>query len=177
MANSEWLAVFIDGANLHYSAKALGFDIDFRRLLTEISMRGSLVRAYYYTTIVEGDEFHAMRPLVDWLDYNGYAVRVKPAKEYNDGEGRRKVKRSIAVELAVDAIEIAPRVDEILLFTGDGEFRVLVESVQRRGVQVTVVSTLRTRPAMISGELRRQADVFIELDELRNSISRNVRTT
>jgi uncharacterized LabA/DUF88 family protein len=176
MANSEKLAVFIDGSSLYYAAKALGFDIDFRRLLMEFSTRGFLVRAYYYTTIPDGDEFQAMRPLIDWLDYNGYAVRAKPAKEYEDGEGRRKIKRNIAVELAVDAIEVAKHVDRVLLFTGDGDFRVLVQAIQRSGVHVTVVSTLRTKPPMLSDELRRQADEFIELEDLRTSIGRAVPT-
>jgi uncharacterized LabA/DUF88 family protein len=170
MANSEKLALFIDGPNLYYSAKALGLQIDFKRLLAEFGMRGSLVRAYYYTTIMEGDELHSMRPLVDWLDYNGYAVTAKRAKEYDDGDGRRKVKRSIAVELVVDAIEIASHVDRIVLFTGDGEFRAFVQAMQRRGVHVTVVSTLRTKPHMMAAELRRQADAFIELDDLKTLI-------
>jgi len=171
MANSEKLALFIDGPNLYYSAKALGIEIDFKRLLTEFSTRGSLIRAFYYTTIHEGDESHSIRPLVDWLDYNGYTVRAKPAKEYDDGEGRRKVKRNIAIELVVDAIEIANRVDRIVVFTDDGEFRSFVQAMQRRGVHVTVVSTLRTKPHMAS-ELRRQTDAFIELDDLKTLIRR-----
>jgi uncharacterized LabA/DUF88 family protein len=172
MPNSEKIALFIDGPNLYYAAKALGFEIDFKRLLVDFSTRGSLVRAYYYTTIAEGDEFHSMRPLVDWLDYNGYAVTAKPAKEYDDGDGRRKIKRNIAIELVIDAMEIAKRVDRVVLFSGDGEYRALVEAMQRRGVHVTVVSTLRSKPPMIADELRRQTDAFIELEDIRASISR-----
>jgi uncharacterized LabA/DUF88 family protein len=174
MADSEKLAVFIDGSSLYHSAKALGFDIDFLRLLTAFGTRGFLVRAYYYTTISDGDEFQSTRPLIDWLDYNGYAVRTKAAKNYDDGEGRRKPKCNIAVELAVDAIEAAKRMDRMVLFTGDGDFRVLVEAIQRRGVHVTVVSTLRTKPQILSDELRRQADAFIDLEDLRTSIGRAV---
>jgi uncharacterized LabA/DUF88 family protein len=174
MADSEKLAVFIDGSSLYHSAKALGFDIDFLRLLTAFGTRGFLVRAYYYTTISDGDEFQSTRPLIDWLDYNGYAVRTKTAKNYADGEGRRKPKCNIAVELAVDAIEAAKRMDRMVLFTGDGDFRVLVEAIQRRGVHVTVVSTLRTKPQILSDELRRQADAFIDLEDLRTSIGRAV---
>lgn len=174
MADSEKLAVFIDGSSLYYSAKALGFDIDFLRLLTEFATRGVLVRVYYYTTISEDDEFHSTRKLIDWLDYNGYAVRTKPAKHHDDGEGRRKPNCNIAVELAVDAIEAAKRVDRVVLFTDDGDFRVLVEAIQRRGVHVTVVSTLRGKPPIVSDELRRQADAFIDLKDLRASIGRAV---
>ena len=166
------LALFIDGASLYATAKALGFDIDFKRLLSEFASRGTLVRAHYYTTIMEGNEFQAMRPLTDWLDFNGFAVKAKPAKEYDDGLGRRKIKRNIGVELSIDALEISGYVDHVLLFTGDGDFRRLVEAIQRRGPVVTVVSSIRTKPAMIASDLRRQADEFIELDTLRDRIGR-----
>jgi uncharacterized LabA/DUF88 family protein len=168
------LALFIDGASLYATAKALGFDIDFKRLLSEFASRGTLVRAYYYTTIMEGNEFQAMRPLTDWLDFNGFAVKSKPAKEYDDGLGRRKIKRNIGVELSVDALEISGYVDRVLLFSGDGDFRRLVEAIQRRGPVVTVVSSIRTNPAMIASDLRRQADEFIELDTLRDCIGRTL---
>jgi uncharacterized LabA/DUF88 family protein len=173
MAKWERIALFIDGLNLHYSAKALGFEIDFKRLLADFNTRGSLVRAYYYTTMSEGDEFHSARPLVDWLDYNGYAVTAKPTKTDDDG-GRRKIKRNIAIELVVDAMEIAKRVDQIVLFSGDGEYRALVEALQHRGVHVTVVSTIRSKPPMIADELRRQTDTFIELADIRASIGRQL---
>ena len=166
------LALFIDGASLYATAKALGFDIDFKRLLSEFASRGTLVRAHYYTTIMEGHEFQAMRPLTDWLDFNGFAVKAKPAQEYDDGLGRRKIKRNIGVELSIDALEISGYVDHVLLFTGDGDFRRLVEAIQRRGPVVTVVSSIRTKPAMIASDLRRQADEFIELDTLRDRIGR-----
>ena len=167
---SEKLALFVDGLNLHYTAKALDFSIDFRRLLAEFKTRGVLVRAYYYTIIAE--EFQTTRPLIDWLDYNGFAVRTTPVKEFDDIQGRRKYKRNIGVELAVDALEIAKYVDHILLFSGDGDFRRLVEAIQRLGPLVTVVSSMRTKPAMAADELRRQADTFIELDDLKAAIGR-----
>jgi uncharacterized LabA/DUF88 family protein len=140
------LALFIDGANLHSTAKALGFDIDYKRLLTEFHSRGKLVRAFYYTAVIEDQEFSSIRPLVDWLGYNGFTVVTKPAKQFDDGEGRRKFKRNMSVELAVDAMELAPHVDQIVLFSGEGDFCSLVEAVQRRGVHVTVVSTLASHP-------------------------------
>jgi uncharacterized LabA/DUF88 family protein len=165
------LALFIDGANLHATAKALGFDIDYKRLLKEFQSRGNLVRAFYYTAIIEDQEFSSIRPLIDWLDYNGFTVITKPAKEFDDGEGRRKFKRNMSVELAIDAMELAERVDQIVLFSGDRDFCPLVEAVQRRGVRVTVVSTMKSHPQMIADELRRQADVFTDLAELRAVIS------
>jgi uncharacterized LabA/DUF88 family protein len=167
------IAVFIDGANLNATAKTLGFEIDYKRLLQELDSRGTLVRAFYYTAIVEGQEFSSIRPLVDWLHYNGYTVVTKSAKEFTDASGRRKVKGNMDIELAVNAMDLARHVDEIVLFSGDGDFRSLVESVQRRGVRVTVVSTISSQPPMIADELRRQADVFTDLVELKLKISRD----
>ncbi len=167
------IAIFIDGNNLYTTAKTLGFDIDYRRLLKEFQSRGTLLRAFYYTTILEDQEYSSIRPLIDWLDYNGYTVVTKPAKEYDDGEGRRKIKRNMSIELAVDALELAEHVDQMVLFSGDGDFRSLVEAVQRRGVCVTVVSTISSHPPMIADELRRQADVFTDLVELRSKFGRD----
>lgn len=168
------LALFIDGANLHATSKTLGFDIDYKRLLIEFQARGPLVRAFYYTAIVEDQEFSSLRPLIDWLDYNGYTVVTKAAKEFVDSYGRRKVKGNMDIELAVDAMSLAERIDEMVLFSGDGDFRSLVEAVQRRGVRVTVVSTVSSQPPMIADELRRQADVFIDLVELQSKVGRDL---
>ena len=134
--------------------------------------RGKLLRAFYYTALLENDDYSPIRPLVDWLHYNGFSMVTKPAKEYVDSQGRRKVKGNMDIELCVDAMELAPHVDHIVLFSGDGDFRPLVESLQRMGVRVSVVSTIRSQPPMIADELRRQADNFIELDELKEVIGR-----
>jgi uncharacterized LabA/DUF88 family protein len=174
MTVSSKIALFIDGANLYATAKALGFDVDYKRLLKEFQSRGELVRAFYYTAIVEDQEYSSIRPLVDWLDYNGYTVVTKATKEFIDANGRRKVKGSMDVELAVDAMELAGYIDQIILFSGDGDFRPLVAAVQRRGVRVTVISTISSQPPMIADELRRQADVFIDLMELRPKLAREL---
>jgi uncharacterized LabA/DUF88 family protein len=171
--SSDRIAIFIDGANLYSTAKALGFDIDYKRLLDEFQGQGILVRASYYIAIIESQEYSSIRPLIDWLDYNGYTVVTKPAKEFVDAVGRRKVKSSMDVELAVDAMELARHVDHIVLFSGDGDFRSLVEAVQRRGVRVTVISTISSQPPMIADELRRQADVFTDLMQLRSRLGRD----
>ncbi|MCR9112184.1 MAG: NYN domain-containing protein [Rhodobacteraceae bacterium] len=168
----ERLALFIDGSNLYAAAKSLGFDIDYKLLRAEFMRRGKLLRAFYYTALLENDEYSPIRPLVDWLNYNGFSMVTKPAKEYTDSQGRRKVKGNMDIELAVDAMELAPRVDHIVLFSGDGDFRPLVESLQRQGVRVSVVSTIRSQPPMISDDLRRQADNFIELEDLKDVIGR-----
>ncbi|MCP1845494.1 uncharacterized LabA/DUF88 family protein [Bradyrhizobium sp. USDA 4524] len=173
MSPDHKIALFIDGPNLHATARTLGFELDYKRLLGEFQRRGTLLRAFYYTPIIEDQEYSSVRPLLDWLDYNGYAVVTKATKEFVDACGRRKVKGNIDIELAVDAMELAERVDQIILFSGDGDFRRLVEAVQRRGVRVTVVSTFAIQPAMIADELRRQADEFIDLAELKLKVGRD----
>lgn len=168
-------AMMIDGANLYQSARALGFDIDYRLLLDTFSGAARLVRASYYTALLDDQEYSPIRPLVDWLDYNGYTVVTKPLKEFTDASGRRKFKGNMDIELAVDAMEMAQYLDHLLLFSGDGDFRPMVGSLQRRGLRVTVVSTIRTQPPMIADELRRQADTFLELNELAPYIAREHR--
>ena len=173
MPDSDRIALFIDGANLYATAKSLGFDIDYKRLLKEFQSRGKLIRAFYYTALVEDQEYSSIRPLIDWLDYNGFAVVTKPTKEFVDALGRRKIKGNMDIELAVDAMEMAEHLDQIVLFSGDGDFRSLVEALQRKGVRVSVVSTNSTQPAMIADELRRQADEFIDLIHLMPKIGRD----
>jgi uncharacterized LabA/DUF88 family protein len=171
---NERIALFIDGANLYATAKALGFDIDYKRLLALFRQKGQLIRALYYTALAEDQEYSSIRPLIDWLDYNGYTMVTKPLKEFTDAYGRRKVKGNMDIELAVDLMEMADRLDHVVLFSGDGDFRRLVEAVQRKGVRVSIVSTIRTQPPMIADELRRQADTFIELQDLMPQIQRNI---
>lgn len=169
----EKIALFIDGANLYSAARSLGFDIDYKRLLTEFGKKGYLLRAYYYTALAEDQEFSTLRPLIDWLDYNGYSVVTKPLKEFYDQSGRRKVKGNMDIELVIDAMELADQVDHVVLFSGDGDFRRLAEAVQRKGKKFSVVSSLQTQPPMIADDLRRQADNFIELNDLQNMIGRD----
>jgi len=171
-SRSNKLAMLIDGPNLYAAAKSLGFEIDFKRLLVEFEGRGTMLRAIYYSAIVEDNEFSGVRPLLDWLAYNGYTVITKPTKEFMDGSHRRKVKGNMDVEIAVDAMELARHVDQMILFSGDGDFRSLVEAVQRRGIHVTVVSTISSQPPMVAAQLRRQANVFTDLVELQSRICR-----
>jgi len=174
-SSTNKIAAFIDGPNVYATAKALGFDIDFKRLLQELNKQDTLLRAYYYTALIEDQEYSPMRPLIDWLDYNGYTVVTKATKEFIDPSGRRKVKGNMDVEIAVDAMELAEHIDELVLFSGDGNFHSLVTAVQRRGLRVSVVSTITGNPPMIADELRRQADTFIDLAELQSKICRDQR--
>lgn len=168
----ERLGLFIDGANLYAAARALGFDIDYKRFLEFFSTKAYLLRAYYYTALLADQEYSPIRPLVDWLDYNGYTMVTKPTKEFTDAFGRRKIKGNMDIELAIDVMEMAPYLDHIVLCSGDGDFRRLVEAVQNKGKRVTVVSTIRSAPPMVADELRRQADGLWELGELRTAVER-----
>lgn len=173
MSGHERIALFIDGANLYATARALGLGIDYKRLLEEFDRRGRLFRAYYYTTLTGDDEYVSTRPLIDWLDYNGYAVVTKLAKESVDSLGRRRMRGKLDIELASDAMRIAPNIDHMVLFSGDGDFRSPVEAIQRKGSTVSVVSTVVTRPPMIADELRRQADRFVDLSDFAANIRRD----
>ena len=166
------IALFIDGANLYSAARALNVDLDFRKLSDWFSQKGQLVRAYYYTAVIEGEEFSPIRPLVDWLDYNGFTVETKPVKRFTDAQGHSRIKGNMDIEIAVDMLELAPRLDHIFLFSGDGDFRRLVEAIQAKGVRVTVVSTTRSQPPQIADELRRQADAFIDLSDVMTHFSK-----
>src|SRR5438445_13665001 len=170
--DNERVALFIDGANLYSAGRALLFDIDYRRLLKVFRDKGRMVPAYYYTALVEDQEYSPIRPLIDWLDYNGYTMVTKPTKEFTDAMGRRKIKGNMDIELAIDMLDMAQYLDHAVLFSGDGDFRRLVEAVQRRGVRVSVVSTLRSQPPMATDDPRRQAGTFIELQDLAPQVMR-----
>lgn len=170
--DSERLGLFIDGSNLYSAARSLGFDIDYKKLLNLFASKGRLIRAFYYTALIEDQEYSPIRPLVDWLDYNGFTMVTKPTKEFTDATGRRKIKGNMDIELAIDVMEMAPHLDHVVLVSGDGDFRRLVEAVQRKGVRVSVLSTVRSQPPMVADELRRQADTFIDLTDLESQIAR-----
>jgi uncharacterized LabA/DUF88 family protein len=174
---NERTALFIDGANLYSAARSLDFDIDYRRLREHFASQARVIRAMYYTALIEDQEYSPIRPLVDWLDYNGFTMVTKPTKEFTDAAGRRKIKGNMDIELAVDLMEMAPNLDHIVLFSGDGDFRRLVEAVQRKGTRVTVVSTVESSPPMVADELRRQADNFIDLRDLQELIERESRAS
>ncbi|KRR09505.1 NYN domain-containing protein [Bradyrhizobium valentinum] len=170
---STKIVLLIDGPNLYAASKTLGFDVDYKRLLKEFQSHGTVLRAFYYNAIIEDQEYLSIRPLIDWLDYNGYTVVTKTTREFTDASSHRKVKGSMDIKLAVDAMELAEHIDQMILFSGDGDFRPLVEAIQRRGVRVTVVSTIATHPPMIADELRRQADAFIDLVDLKPKLGRD----
>lgn len=174
MREGDRTALFIDGANLYKAARSLGFDMDYKSLLAKSRAASRLVRAYYYTAMQEDrtQDYSPLRPLVDWLDYNGYSMVTKVSREFTDAQGKKRFKGSIDIELVVDMVLQAPRLDHIVLFTGNGDFRRAIEAVQSLGVRVTVVSTIKSQPPMASDELRRQADLFVDLADLEGQIGR-----
>ncbi len=168
----ERIFAFIDGPNLHATVRALGFEIDYRKLLEFLRAQGQLIRVLYYTAIVEDQEYSTFRPLADWLDYNGYTMVTKPARGFTDSVGRRRFRTSMDVELAVDAMRLADKADHIILFSGEQSFASLASALQLMGKRVTVISTIETQPAMVADELRRQADQFVDIDTLQGRIAR-----
>lgn len=174
MRESEKTALFIDGANLYKAARALGFDMDYKSLLTKSRSASKLLRAYYFTAIQEDrdQDYSPLRPLVDWLDYNGYTMVTKMAREFTDAMGKKRFKGSTDIELVVEMLNLAPKLDHIVLFTGNGDFKRAIEAAQAMGVRVTIVSTIKSQPPMASDELRRQADRFFDLAELEKEIGR-----
>ncbi len=170
--SEDRVGLFIDGANLYSASRNLGFDVDYRNLLAFFRARGKLLRAYYYSAVLDTEEYSPLKPLTDWLAYNGYTLVTKAAREFTDPSGRRRVKGNMDIEIAVDMLEIAGCIDHAVLFSGDSDFRRLVEAVQRQGVRVSVISSIRTSPPMAGDELRRQADQFIELAEIAPEFTR-----
>ncbi|MCI5046924.1 MAG: NYN domain-containing protein [Aquisalinus sp.] len=167
-------AIFIDGANLYKTARTLGFDIDYKTLLSKTRNESRLIRAYYYTAMQEDrdQDYSPLRPLVDWLDYNGYTMVTKIAREFTDSQGKKRFKGSIDIELAVDLMTLSDSLDAAVIFTGNGDFRYAIEAVQAKGVKVTLVSTVKTSPPMAGDDIRRQADHFIDLVDLQSVIGR-----
>jgi len=142
-------ALFIDGANLYSAARSLNVELDFRKMLEWFRERTKLTRAYYYTAVTEGEEFSPIKPLVDWLGYNGFSVVTKPARRFTDADGHRRIKGNMDIEIAVDMMELAPHLDHAVLFSGDGDFR-----------------------PMASDDLRRQADAFVDLADMTGEFGR-----
>lgn len=174
----ERTVLFIDGSNFYAAARTLGMDIDYARMRAHFAQNSRLIRAYYYTALPEDQEYSPLRPLIDWLDYNGYSVVSKLTREFTDPEtGKRRVKGNMDMEIALDMLQLAPKIEHAILFSGDGDFCRLLEDVQGMGVRVTVVSTTKTSPPMAADSLRRMADEFIEMEDLRGSITRPPRPT
>lgn len=176
----ERIAIFIDGANIHHALRELNFQMDWKKLLDYFSQDARILRAFYYTALLD-DSPDWLRRQLDWMAYNGYTVVTKPAKRFRRlqlGEGGEETfieqtKGDMDVELAIDMLTLADYCDRVVLFSGDGDLRRLVEAVQMRGVRVQVVSTLRAREYGTADELRRQADEFLELDDLRPYLERD----
>ena len=175
--SKEKTALFIDGSNFYAAARSLNMDIDYAKLHRYFSTDTNLIRVYYYTALPEDQEFSSLRPLIDWLDYNGFAVVSKLTREFTDPEtGKRRIKGNMDMELALDMLKLAPHIDHAILFSGDGDFCRLLEEIQGMGVRVSIVSTTKSSPPMAADSLRRMADIFIEMDTIRDRIGRPPRS-
>jgi len=173
MISQESYALFIDGSNFHSTNKLLGLDVDYLRLLDFFQKNGNLLRAYYYTALPPSSEQSNFRKLVDFLDYNGYTIVSKDTREYvSHDTGEKRIKGNMDMELALDMLRLAPHIRHAYLFSGDGDFCRLLDEVQGRGVRVTIVSSTKTQPNMVSDALRRKADHFLELNDIFHELER-----
>ncbi|MFT9331506.1 MAG: NYN domain-containing protein, partial [Acetobacter persici] len=172
LKKEERTCLFIDGSSLYSTSRGLGFDVDYKKLLDFFTSKTHIIRAYYYAAILDTEDYSPLKPLTDWLSYNGYFLVTKPAREFTDSTGKRRVKGNMEIEIAVDMMEMAPHIDHAILFTGDSDFRRVVEAVQRQGTRVSVVSSMRSSPPLIGDDLRRQADNFMELATIASNFTR-----
>ena len=173
--DEKTIAVF-DGPNFYGACKEARLDIDYKKLRQVLEDSCHFIRAYYYTAmpVEDAETYSPIRPLADFLSYNGYTMVTKTMKTMTDLEtGRVRNKGNMDVEIAVDVLQMADKVDHIILFSGDGDFRYLVDAVQKKGVRVTVVSYRgESDHGFIADELRRQADAYVDLTEIRDLVSR-----
>lgn len=162
------LAILVDGSNAHASGLSLNFQIDYVKFLSYFGKRYDVRRALYFTALPPKEVESPLRKMTTFLDHNGFNCITKETKTHVDHDGMQKRKGNMDCEIAIYATKYAEVVEEILLFSGDGDFRIVVERVQELGARVTVLSTLKGN--MVADLLRRQADTFIELDSLRAEI-------
>ena len=167
------VAIFIDGSNLWQTCRNLNMKINFKQLREWAAEQNTIWLGYYTGLVSNRDEENPLIKMTDWLSYNGYIVVKKQASTVNsnDSDEERIIKGNIDVDITVDMMLMAENVDTIILFSGDGDFIPVVEAVQRKyGVYVICVSS--TKPVnIVSGELRRKVNQFIELDDLRETIA------
>jgi len=170
MYREDRVALVIDGPNLYGTLKALNRDADFKAIYAYFSAHCRLKNCNYYVALPTTDEYNPVQKLVDWLGYNGYRVSTKPLRQHIDEEGRRRVRGSMAVEMAIDMAEMAAssNFDRIVLFSGDTDLRYAIEAAQRKGTPVTMVTSLKS----ISDEVRWQADRFVEIESVLDIISK-----
>lgn len=155
----ERVSFFIEGANFYAAAKTGNVTVDYRKLLSHFEDNSIFKRAYYYTAVAEDQEYNSIKPLLDFLEYNGYSLVTKPLKEFIDGQGRRKTKGSLDVEMTVDMLNACKFSDHIVLFSGDSDFLPVIQEMKRNGIRVTVVSHMET----VADDIRRAADRFVNL--------------
>ncbi|MXV44083.1 NYN domain-containing protein [Saccharibacter sp. 17.LH.SD] len=172
LRKNDRTSLFINGASLHHAARNLGFEVDFLALRALFEQHSSFQRAFYYAAMPETEDYSPLRPLTDWLAYNGYHLVTKTAREFTSHSGQRRVKGNMNVELAVDLIEQGPRLDHAVIISGDSDLRRAVEAIQTRGTRVTVISSVKTTPPMIGDDLRRQTDHFVELSDIAHRFTR-----
>ncbi|HOX26223.1 MAG TPA: NYN domain-containing protein [Candidatus Krumholzibacteria bacterium] len=160
------VAIFIDGENIHYSAKHLNMRLDYLKLCRRLAGKRRLLRAYFYTAISAQSE--GKIDFINFLKLNGFTVVTREVKSFSEPDAtNRSVRSALDMELAMDIVNLCPHVDTVILCSGDGDFRPLVEAVARRGKHVEVCA-LRE---MTSTDLIAAADVYVDLGSLKDEIA------
>lgn len=164
-ALTERIGLFIDGISLQHAANVLQMKLDFKRLLQLFQQRGHLVGANYYSVIPPQPAADTAKPLLDWLSYNGFNVLARSSPHAGDAENIL----SLAVDISVDAMQRAAHLDHVVLISACRELQSLICALKTMGRRVSVVSTMRGHST--PDELRRHADIFLDLEELRPIIA------
>lgn len=171
------VALFIDGSNFYATIKELDMNIDYGRVRAYFNKQELLFRAMYFTAVLpDSGENDELRPLVDWLGYNSWIVSTKLVKQYTDRVTNvTRTKGNMDCEITVEMMLLKDSVTHMVLFSGDGDFCHLVRTLQAHGVRVTVVSSKQTQPPMVSNDLRKVCDQFIDLADMRGEFCRSGR--
>jgi len=164
--NRGRVAIFIDGSNLFHAALQLGIDIDYSKLLCRLTAGSRLLRSFFYTGVDRTNE--KQQSFLLWMRRNGYRVFAKDLIQFPDGSK----KADLDVEIAVDMVALSAYYDTAILVSGDGDLTYAVEAVSYRGARVEVVS-LRS---MASDSLINVADLFIDLDTIKEDIQKPPRS-
>jgi len=160
------VAIFIDGENIHYSAKHLNMRMDYLKLCKILAGSRRLVRSYFYTAVSNQSE--GKIDFINFLKLNGFKVVTREVKSFSEGDGAtRSVRNALDMQMALDVIEMSEHLDTVVLCTGDGDFRPLVDALVRKGKHVEVCG-LRE---MTSTDLIAGSDVYIDLDSLKNQVA------
>lgn len=175
--NTERIGLFIDGYSLYQTVRAMDLRIDYKALRDLFASKGRLNRVQYFATVNDHDpdEFNPQRKTFDWLQYNGFDVQTIQTRSFTGSDGEIQYRGNASVLMTCYALKHAEHLDHVVILTGNADFAPLITALQERGTRVTMVSTIKNG-SLCSDQLRRSADDFIDLEDLRQQISKPAST-